>query len=200
MADDGQQADYLRQSALAHLGLVARAESAHAQPERGEAGVAMGERPPLSLVDLQQMRSWNGAPHTNWTIYFSPDLSTYALVDRDHKLVRVRSAEESDHDQAAIPYSSQYALVQFSTDNRHLIVYEHFPARVSIWNLKTRNQILSRKFAGNLVCADISSDGRFLAVGEFGESVRLFEVESGKLTATQGISSSDWWLATKIRA
>ena len=48
MADDGRQADYLRQSALAHLGLVARAETA-----RGDAGVAMGERPPLSIVDLR---------------------------------------------------------------------------------------------------------------------------------------------------
>ena len=53
MADDGRQAGYLRQSALAHLGLVARAESTHAQPERGAAGVAMGERPPLSIVDLR---------------------------------------------------------------------------------------------------------------------------------------------------
>ncbi len=48
MADDGRQADYLRQSALAHLGLVARAETL-----RGDAGVAMGERPPLSIVDLR---------------------------------------------------------------------------------------------------------------------------------------------------
>jgi sarcosine oxidase subunit gamma len=48
VADDGRQADYLRQSALAHLGLVARA-----QPGRGEAAVAMAERPPLSIVDLR---------------------------------------------------------------------------------------------------------------------------------------------------
>ena len=48
MADDARHPDYLRQSALAHLGLVARA-----QPERGDAGVAMGERPPLTIVDLR---------------------------------------------------------------------------------------------------------------------------------------------------
>jgi sarcosine oxidase subunit gamma len=48
VADDARHPDYLRQSALAHLGLVARA-----QPERGDAGVAMGERPPLTIVDLR---------------------------------------------------------------------------------------------------------------------------------------------------
>lgn len=48
MADNERQADYLRQSALAHLGLLGRAEDG-----RGEAGVAMGERPPLGILDLR---------------------------------------------------------------------------------------------------------------------------------------------------
>lgn len=48
MADQTRRLDYLRQSPLAPLGLIARA-----QEDRGEEGVAMAERWRLGIVDLR---------------------------------------------------------------------------------------------------------------------------------------------------
>jgi len=137
----------------------------------------------ISLADVKRVVTWDGPPHAGWQIEFSPDLSLYSFNDRKQRVVRVHSTADPRITLAVLPYAKHYEKCHFSPDNRYLVKIGYRPAHVTVWNLTTRKATLNLTLPGIYVCADISSDGRLLAVGQHDETVSVFDLHSGKLIA-----------------
>jgi WD40 repeat protein len=114
-----------------------------------------------------------------WCVAFSPDGTLLASAD-SHWQIIVRDAATGEEVQRFRDDAMEPHPVVFSPDGKSLFVIDG-PA-VAQWNIATGQQV--RAFEGHkegrVGALAISSDGKFLATGGLDNTVRVWDVRSGK--------------------
>ncbi len=146
----------------------------------------------LALPDLRVAKEWDLDPQWSVPLAFDPKLEHYVVADNQpvvtyavnqgHLSVR----RVADHQEVArLPgFKVQVVAAAFSPDGKFLAVhYEQGQRHNYVWHVSRREAIIKVEFCGGQL-PNFSPDGRLVAIPQRDNSIRLYELPSGKPTET----------------